>query len=366
METAFKLAKRGLGRTWPNPMVGAVVVKRRTIVGMGWHRRYGGPHAEVYALRKAGSQARGGTLYLNLEPCSHFGKTPPCAHALIRAGIRRVVCSMQDPNPKVSGRGFRLLRRAGIRVEVGLMREEARQLNEVFIKRILTGLPFVVNKAALSADGKIACAGGVSKWISSRTARKYAHHLRALADAIIVGAGTVRTDDPRLTRRLAAEVKPAKTLRVILLGKEPLSTRAAVFQPERRYRTVIACGKLWPLGKRPNGAQVLHFPGKQGRVDVKRLLRWLGQEGVNYVLVEGGAETHASFLGSQPHSGAIYSDQIQFIYAPKLIGGSASPGPIGGKGAATPGKAIVLQDWQWKPLGGDMLLIARPKAAEKG
>jgi diaminohydroxyphosphoribosylaminopyrimidine deaminase / 5-amino-6-(5-phosphoribosylamino)uracil reductase len=360
MQMSLELARRGLGRTWPNPMVGAVVVKNHKVVGMGWHRRYGGPHAEVFALRQAGKQAKGGTLYLNLEPCSHFGKTPPCAQALIRAGISKVVCSMQDPNPKVSGRGFRQLRKAGVRVEVGLMRLEARQLNAVFIKRIITGLPFVVNKAALSADGKIACASGASRWISSLSARRYTHGLRALADATIVGMGTVCSDNPRLTPRLSKKIPGKKLLRVVLAGKRPMPTHAILLKPVSSCQTVIASAQPLNISKLPKAIKIMHFPGRNGRVDLKGLLQWLGREGVNYVLVEGGAETHADFLGCRRPGDKILSDQIQFIYAPKIIGGNASPGPVGGVGVSDPRNALILKDCQWRALGPDMLLIAKP------
>lgn len=360
MDMALDLAERGMGRTWPNPMVGAVLVKNGKVVGTGWHRRCGGPHAEVFALRQAGSNAKGATLYVNLEPCSHFGKTPPCALALSAAGIKRVVCSMRDPNPIVSGRGFELLRQSGIRVETGLLGEKARRVNAVFIKRITTGMPFVVNKAALSVDGRIACSTGASRWISSLPARKYAHRLRVLADAVIVGMGTVRRDNPRLTPRLTSRIPGKRLIRVVLAGEHGVPARAAVFRPVPFCRTVLVCSTDWKSRRLPSGVEVKVFPGRDGRVDLKRLVQWLGEEGASYVLVEGGAETHAGFLGLQNPGDALLSDQIQFIYAPKIIGGRESPGPVSGKGVEKPTEAIQLIDCQWRALGPDMLLSATP------
>ncbi|MEW6515668.1 MAG: bifunctional diaminohydroxyphosphoribosylaminopyrimidine deaminase/5-amino-6-(5-phosphoribosylamino)uracil reductase RibD [candidate division FCPU426 bacterium] len=358
---AIDLARRGWGRTWPNPMVGAVVVKDGYILGQGWHRRWGGPHAEVYALRQAGRRAKDATLYLNLEPCSHFGKTPPCALAVIQARIKRVVCSMQDPNPKVSGKGFRLLRQAGIRVDVGLMKREAARLNEVFCKRITTGYPFVVNKAAISADGKIACANGESRWITGLTSRRYAHTLRALADAIVVGMGTVWEDDPRLTRRLSPAIPGRKLMRIILAGRRPVPADAAVLKKKSSCRTVVISAKRIHSDKLPKHVEVWHLPGRNGQADLKGMLRRLGEEGASYVLVEGGAEVHAGFLGCQHPGDEVLSDQVQFIYSPKIIGGRTSLGPVGGAGVENPAQAIALEKGEWRPLGQDRLFLAYPR-----
>jgi len=365
MQKALSLAQKGLGTTWPNPMVGAVLVKSGRLLGEGWHRQYGGPHAEVFALRKAGSAAKGATLYLNLEPCSHYGQTPPCASAVIRAGVKRVVAAMRDPNPKVSGRGFALLRRAGIKVEVGLMKAEAQVLNEVFLKRIQTGLPFVVCKAALSLDGKIACHSGESKWISGLPARRFAHYQRSLADAVIVGGGTLSQDDPELTVRLVKPFPGRRPIRIVLEGKRRINPGPKLLKADPLSRIVIATANARRKGRSEYGfPEIWHLPGKSGRVDLKALLERLGREGASYVLVEGGAETHAAFLGLDQTRGEVLADRIYFIYAPLVIGGRKAPGGVGGGGANSPARAVRLRDWVWEPLGNDMLVKATPYLSE--
>jgi len=362
MEMALALAEKGLGRTWPNPMVGAVIVKNGKIIGKGWHHYYGGPHAEINALRQAGAKAAGATLYLNLEPCSHFGQTPPCAQALIQAGIRRVLCAMKDPNPKVSGKGFAWLRKSGVRVEVGLLAKAAKKLNRVFIKRITTGLPFVVNKVALSLDGKIACANGASRWISSLPARQYAHRLRALSDAIIVGMGTVLADDPELNVRLAPLSTRKQPLRVLVEGRRKTPVTLKLFETCKKQNVIIATARSASASRRyPEGVQQWTLPGKNGLVDLAALLKRLGKAGVSFVLVEGGAEIHADFLGLGDTQSKILSDEIHFILAPKIIGGQDALGPIGGRGVDHPDQAVTLEDISWRALGPDLLVKARPR-----
>jgi diaminohydroxyphosphoribosylaminopyrimidine deaminase/5-amino-6-(5-phosphoribosylamino)uracil reductase len=344
-------------------MVGAVVVKQGKVIGTGWHRRAGGAHAEVLALRQAGAAARGATLYLNLEPCSHQGRTPPCAPQVVLAGITRVVAAMQDPNPKVSGRGFAVLKRAGVQVEVGLLRAEARALNEVFIKRITTGLPFVLAKAALTLDGKIACANGESRWITGLPARRYAHQLRALADAVIVGAGTLRQDDPALTVRLAKSLRAGRPWRIVLEGRRPVANQARFFrQTGLGVKTVLATPRAGRGRTLPKGVELWHLPGPSGRVDVGALLRKLGEAQCSLVLVEGGAEVHAAFLGLGSQPGINWVDRLHFIYAPKLFGGSRAPGAIGGAGVSHPDQALRLENIGWETLGPDILLKATPVA----
>jgi diaminohydroxyphosphoribosylaminopyrimidine deaminase/5-amino-6-(5-phosphoribosylamino)uracil reductase len=362
MTMVLDLAQKGYGRTWPNPMVGAVVVQKgRKVVGAGRHYRPGGPHAEIHALRQAGRRAHGATLYVNLEPCAHQGRTPPCAPAIIQAGIKRVVAAMKDPNPEVSGRGFRRLRRAGIKVEVGLLAGDAGRLNEVFIKRITTGRPFVVCKAALSLDGKIACVGGASRWISGPDARKHAHQLRALADAIIVGGRTAIKDDPELSVRLAPGVASRCPIRIILEGHDKIPADLKIFKTAEIQRVVIANGTKQPPVRKPgNQVEVWHLPGRQGRVDLEELLLRLGQAGANFVLVEGGSEVHAAFLGLGSPGRRILADRIEFILAPKLIGGRQAVGVVGGLGVEHPDRAVLLKDVSWKPLGRDMLVTATP------
>ncbi len=359
MTLALRLARKGLGRTWPNPMVGAVVVKRGNIVGAGWHKQYGGPHAEVNALKQAGRRAKEATLYLNLEPCSHHGKTPPCAEAVIRAGVARVVCALRDPNPKVLGQGFRRLRAAGVRVEVGLQRRAAKKLNEVFIKRVTTGLPFVVCKSALSLDGKIACVSGESRWITGQAARRYAHHLRSLSDAVIIGQGTALQDNPRLTVRHGRAGRTGKPVRVILWGRAPIPKTLAMLSKAGSWPVIIATARIFPRGSWDRrGVEIWHLPGKDGRVDLAALLRRLAERGASQVLVEGGAEVQAGFLGLTGGRGEILADQIQFIYAPKVIGGREAPGPVGGAGVSHPSQALALRQCAWRLLGADMLCVA--------
>jgi diaminohydroxyphosphoribosylaminopyrimidine deaminase / 5-amino-6-(5-phosphoribosylamino)uracil reductase len=361
MRLALNLAARAFGRTWPNPMVGAVLVRGGRILGRGWHRHYGGPHGEINALRAAGGSARGATLYINLEPCSHFGKTPPCAPALVGAGIVRVVAAMRDPNPKVSGRGFAILRRAGIKVEVGLLETEARALNEVFLKRMRTGLPFVICKAAMSLDGKIACRGGEARWISGSLARRYAHRLRAVAEAVVVGAGTLRQDNPALTVRQAKPLAPGRPWRVVLEGKKSLSSRARLFRDAARQPVIIATTRTrpHPLAGKP-GVEIWTLPGQAGRVNPGALLRRLGKRGVSLVLVEGGAEIHAAFLGLDRGLGAVHADRVCFIVAPIVIGGRRAPSPVGGLGADLPAHGLRVRDLNWSLLGSDLVLQGTP------
>lgn len=361
MRLALDLAGRAWGRTWPNPMVGAVLVRGGEIVGRGWHRRCGGPHAEIHALREAGAGARGATCYVTLEPCSHYGKTPPCAPALIRAGVKRVVAAMQDPNPKVSGRGLKLLRAAGIKVEVGLLGKEARRLNEVFVKRIRSGLPFVICKAAMSLDGKIACGNGESRWISSLPARRFAHRLRAAAEVVIVGGGTVCRDNPALNVRLAKAAAPARPIRLVLEGKRTVAAGSQIVRTAARQPVIIATARRGrhPLAGAP-GVEVWPLPAAGGRVDVRALLRRLGERGISLILVEGGAETHAAFLGLDTGHSPVLADRIHFILAPLLLGGRRAPGPVGGLGADRPDRGIRLRGIRWEPLGPDWLMTAKP------
>jgi diaminohydroxyphosphoribosylaminopyrimidine deaminase / 5-amino-6-(5-phosphoribosylamino)uracil reductase len=361
MRLALDLARRAEGRTWPNPMVGAVVVRKGRIVGRGWHRQYGGPHAEVFALRQAGRRARGATLYVNLEPCAHFGRTPPCAPAVLRAGIARVVAAMRDPNPKVAGRGFALLRRAGVGVSVGLLGVEAARLNAPFLKRVRTGLPYVISKAALTLDGRIASRTGASRWITSPAARRYAHRLRAQAEVVIVGGGTVIQDDPALTVRGARPLAPGRPKRLVLAGNRPLPDPARMLRDAVRQPVIVATtrtGRL-PWEGRP-GVEVWRLPGADGRVRIGALLRRLEREGVTMVLVEGGAETQAAFLGLDRPGGRVWADQVQWIVAPMVMGGREAKGVVGGLGADRPAAALRLREAVWSDLGPDRLVVAIP------
>jgi diaminohydroxyphosphoribosylaminopyrimidine deaminase/5-amino-6-(5-phosphoribosylamino)uracil reductase len=313
MRMALGLALKGAGRTSPNPMVGAVLVRGRSVVATGYHLRAGGAHAEIVALKRAGARARGAILYLNLEPCNHFGRTPPCADAVIRAGVKRVVVGLADPNPVVSGRGIRKLRQAGIQVEVGLLREECRRLNEAFCKYITRRLPFVILKLAASLDGKIATSTGDSRWITGKPARRHVHDLRNQVDAVLVGAGTVIADDPQLTCRIPGGRNP---LRVVVDGRLSIPATARLLREPGK--TIVVTGPRAPLRKvraiERSGAEVWRFPLRGGAVPFASLLRELGKRGIVSVMIEGGAVTAARALREK------VVDKFCFLYAPKIIG----------------------------------------------
>ena len=357
MRIALKLARRGIGATSPNPMVGALIVRNDQIVGRGYHPMAGEPHAEVFALRRAGELARGATLYVTLEPCCHYGRTPPCTDAIIKAGIARVVCSMEDPNPLVCGKGFQRLREAGIEVTLGVLEEDARKLNEVFIKYVRTRLPFVTIKAAMSIDGKIATYTGDSRWITGEKARRYAHILRAHHDAIMVGIGTVLADNPRLTVRLQpGQMRaPRNPVRVIVdtHARIPLDANLLVENPGD---TIIATTSFAPSEKLESlkdlGAKVIVTDPKEGRVDIKEVLIELGRQGITSVLVEGGGSLNASLLGE----GLV--DKVLVFIAPKIIGGKDAITWVEGTGARTIGGCATLSISRVRRFRGDILLEA--------
>ncbi|MBE3599055.1 MAG: bifunctional diaminohydroxyphosphoribosylaminopyrimidine deaminase/5-amino-6-(5-phosphoribosylamino)uracil reductase RibD [Limnochordaceae bacterium] len=362
---ALALAARGVGTTHPNPAVGAVLVRDGSVVGEGYHRKAGGPHAEVVALRQAGPMAEGATLYVTLEPCAHWGRTPPCADALIAAGVRRVVACTVDPNPKVLGRGFEKLRAAGVDVRLagepwGL---KARKLNAAYEKYITTGLPFVTLKVAMSLDGKIATASGESQWITGERARALGRRLRARHDAVMVGIGTALADDPLLTvRDIRGKPAPRQPLRVVVdsAGRLPPSARL-VRSASPEAPVVVAVTDRAPgervTALRSAGLQVQAFPRDgTGRVDLRSLLQWLASaREVTGVLVEGGATLHGAFL----ESGLV--DALEVFVAPKLLGGASAVPAIGGRGASRIGEAWQVARWRWRaipnPSGPPDLLI---------
>lgn len=348
MKTALSLARKGMEGASPNPMVGAVVVKNGRVVGKGYHKRYGEAHAEVNALNDAGKAANGGTLYLNLEPCCHFGKTPPCTDAVIKAGIKRVVAGMTDPNPKVSGKGFEILKRGGIQVDVGVLEEECGRLNEAFIKRITTGRPFVILKVAASLDGKTATKNKESKWITSEASRLYVHMIRKRVDAIMTGIGTVLADDPILMPR-AGKLKKTP-LRVVVDSKLRVPASAQVVGKNTLFVvTEKASGKRVDFLK-TQGAEVEVFKPRGERVDMALVMKHLGKRGINSVMVEAGPELSASLL----MEGLV--DKVLFFYAPKIIGGVEAPGIVGGAGIEKLSDAISLKDIKIKRFGADILV----------
>jgi diaminohydroxyphosphoribosylaminopyrimidine deaminase/5-amino-6-(5-phosphoribosylamino)uracil reductase len=371
MQAALRLARRGLGATSPNPMVGAVLVKGGKIIGRGWHRRAGLPHAEIEALRdaqKRGHNPRGATLCVTLEPCCTHGRTPPCTDAIIAAGIKRVVIGAADPNPKHSGRAFKILQRAGIEVAHGILAGECARLNESFNHWIVRRTPFVTVKAAMTLDGKIATASGESKWITSEKARAHGMKLRRGSDAILAGINTILVDDPSLTARMIqspkSKVQSHKPLRRIILdsmARTPLG--AKVVCDEFAALTTIFVGKHAPknrvaaLAKRVN---VVIAPAKNPQsairnpqLDLRWLLKKLGAENVTSLLVEGGGEVNASFL-----IGGL-AQRVAFFYAPKILGGRDSRKAVAGGGAKSLREVIQLREVEWKRLGPDLLLTAK-------
>jgi len=353
LRAALKLAARGKGRTSPNPPVGAVVVQGGAIVGRGWHRGCGLPHAEVEALREAGEAARGATLYVTLEPCNHVGKTPPCTEAILAAGLNRVVFGQRDPNPRVEGAGAARLAAAGVEV-AQVLQAECERFNEAWTKWVATGRPFGVLKGAASLDGRIAAAGGDSKWISSEASRRFAHRLRAECDAILVGVGTALADDPQLTCRTERGRDP---LRVVVDSNLRLPATAKMLSCPGR--TLLACLEGAPAERRARltaaGAEVLPLPADSaGRVSLPALLDVLGRRGVVSLLIEGGSEMNAAMLAA----GLV--DKLFIFLAPRLIGGRAAPGLVGGPGVARVADGLSLRFERVRRVGPDLLIEAYP------
>lgn len=356
MQLALDLAASAKGKTNPNPLVGAVVVKDGTIVGTGLHRKAGEPHAEVHAFRMAGEHAKDATLYVTLEPCSHFGKTPPCANLVKESGVKRVVVAMEDPNPSVAGRGIQLLREAGIEVEIGLLENQARRLNERFIHNMVTSRPYVISKFAMTLDGKIATYNGHSQWITGADARKDVHELRNEVDAILVGIGTVLKDNPALTTRLT-DREGKNPIRVIVDRQLRTPLDAQVLQTDIA-RTIIVTAQ----GQQENakafkhtGAEFIYVPLVDGMLDLHRMLEELYKLNITDLLVEGGGEINASFL----RLGLI---QKYFVYvAPKLLGGRHSITPFTGADVETIDAAVLLDFAEFDKIGDDLRITAYPK-----
>lgn len=360
MRRALALAARGAGRVEPNPMVGAVLVRDGRVIGEGFHRRFGGAHAEVAALQSVGGSARGATCFVTLEPCCHFGKTPPCVDALLAAGVARVVAAIRDPNPRVAGGGFRRLRAAGVRVDVGLLADEAAELCAPFLKLQRAGRPWVILKWAQSLDGKIATRSGESRWISSPEARRAVHALRGRVDAIVVGHGTLRADDPLLTCRDAPQRRVAA--RVILDTRARTPIDATVVRTARRVPTVIATAAAdAPNARRLEkaGCELLSLPTRGGRLELPTLLDRLGQKQWTNVLFEGGSE----LLGGLVDAGL--ADEAWVFVAPRLIGGAAAPGPLGGVGPATMAALPAVRVVAERRVGPDRLVRLRFGVAER-
>jgi len=353
MARALALAARGLGRTFPNPPVGAVFVRGGRIVGEGFHRRAGLPHAEVEALRRARARARGATLYVTLEPCTHFGRTPPCVDALLPLGLRRVVVAMADPDPRVRGRGIARLRRAGVEVVVGPGAAEAGRLVAGYVSRIRRGRPLVTLKLATTLDGRIAAAGGDARWITGPAARRLAHGLRDVSDAVLVGAGTVRADDPRLTCRLPGGRDP---IRVVLAGRRlALPPRARVLRGHGAPTWIVAPAGAPPsrvAALRRRGVEVILLPARGERVPFGRVVRALGARGLTSVLVEGGADVAAAAIRAR----AV--DRLVLFVAPRLLGGDGVPA-IGALGRRRAAQAVPVHGVAVARIGQDLVLEGR-------
>lgn len=356
MQLALDLAASAKGKTNPNPLVGAVIVKDGSIVGTGLHRKAGEPHAEVHAFRMAGEHAKDATLYVTLEPCSHFGKTPPCANLVKESGVKRVIVAMQDPNPSVAGRGIQLLRDAGIDVEVGILEAQARRLNERFIHNMLTSRPFVISKFAMTLDGKIATYSGHSQWITGEEARRNVHELRDEVDAILVGVGTVLKDNPALTTRLQ-ERTGKNPIRIVLDRELRTPLDAQIVQTDEAKTIIVTAeGQQQRASAFENlGVELLYVPVMDHKLDLHVMLDELYKRGITDLLVEGGGEVNASFL----RHGLI---QKFLVYvAPKMLGGRNSITPFKGDDVETIDAALLLQFAEVDKIGEDLRITAYPK-----
>lgn len=353
MTLAVSLAKKGAGKTSPNPAVGAVLVKDGRIIAADYHKKAGLPHAEALVIKKAGAKSRGATLYCTLEPCTHYGKTPPCADALIKSGVKRAVFAMKDPNPVNYGKGIAELKRAGIKTECGLMESEAGYLNRPFIKFMKRRLPYVTVKIAESLDGKIADSKGNSKWVTSGESRKFAHRLRAQNDAVMVGIKTLLKDDPLLTNRYCRAINK-QPLRVILDSRLQTPPASKILKNGKNCGAVLIAAAKGASAKRKSalekkGAKVVLLPEKNGRVKLISLLKYLGGIGAMSVLCEGGGELISSLIREH------LADEVYFFVSPKIIGGRLSPTSC--EGPSTDIKdSVKIKNIKVEKIGPDILI----------
>lgn len=353
MKGAIELAKKGAGYTSPNPLVGAVIVKNHRVIAEGFHEYYGGPHAEINAFKNAKEDFKGATMYVTLEPCSHYGKTPPCANAIVEKKISKVVVGMMDPNPLVAGRGIKILRENGIEVVSGVLEDEIKKMNEIFIKYITTRLPFCILKTAMTLDGKIATSLGDSKWITNEKSREYVHELRHRVASIMVGIGTVLADNPKLNARLYnKEGKDPIRIIVDTTAKIPLDSN--VLNLNSKAKTIIATTEKADKEKlksiKAKGAEIIVTPLRDNKVDLNYLMKSLGEHGIDSVLIEGGSSLNFSSLEQ-----GIVDKVISFI-APKIIGGVNSKTPVGGEGIKYIKDAILLEDIQISKFNEDIMV----------
>lgn len=358
MTLALRLAAKGRGKTSPNPMVGALVVKNGRIVGRGYHQGPGQPHAEILALKQAGLRAKGATLYVTLEPCCHLLKrTPPCVPAVVQSGVRQVVVAMTDPNPMVKGRGITALRRVGITVTTGIAQEEAAQLNRAYLHWVTTGRPYVILKAGMTLDGKVATAKGESRWITGPRARQDAHRFRSQVDAVVVGVGTILHDDPALTARLSdrpLKLAPRQPLRVVLDSRLRTPPASTVCAKQDRAKTLIVTTRRASRSRRrpfeQAGVEILSLSTKNGRVSLPALMTMLGKRGVTSALIEGGSTVNAAALREK------LVNHVLLYLAPTLMGGQDAKAMIGDRGPKRLDQALPLRHVTVRRIGKDLVV----------
>ncbi len=355
MQLAYELAKKGCGGVNPNPLVGAVIVKGDRIIGEGYHEIFGGPHAEVNAFRSANESVEGATMYVTLEPCSHYGKTSPCAQAIIDNKIARVVIGMLDPNPLVSGRGVKLLKEHGIEVESDFLSAELAQMNRVFLKFIQSKKPYVIMKTAMTLDGKIASRTGDSRWVSNEQSRANVHELRNELMGIMVGVDTVIADDPILTTRLVGDKKGRNPIRIVVdsMARIPLDSKILNTTIEAKTIVVVTSSANKERLKQIDtlGNEVVVVGEKKGRIDLSLLMSILGEKGIDGILLEGGATLNYAALESQ------IVDEVHAYIAPKIIGGTDAKTPVGGRGIEMMKDAVNLQNIRFENIANDILVI---------
>jgi diaminohydroxyphosphoribosylaminopyrimidine deaminase/5-amino-6-(5-phosphoribosylamino)uracil reductase len=353
MKVAIAQARKAVGKVSPNPMVGAVVVKKGEILGRGYHHQAGSPHAEINALRKAGKKTKNADLYVNLEPCCHYGRTPPCVNAIIDSGVKKVIIGIRDPNPLVSGKGISRLNAAGIITHVGVLEEECTALNEIYIKYITKKIPFTILKIAATLDGRIATRSGDSRGITGQQSLRVVHALRSQSDAIMAGIGTVQADNPLLTTRLHGK-RGKDPIRVIVDSSLKVSPRAKVFNPHSQAGVIIATTKNASERKKKQldkaGAKVLTIDSENGRVGLKKLMIALGKLEISSLLIEGGTRLATAAL----EDGIV--DKIVFFYAPKILGGRLAPGITAGEGVEHINRALKVSDLKVRRCGEDILV----------
>lgn len=351
MKRALELAIKGVGMVNPNPMVGAVIVKDNKVIGEGFHEKYGHAHAERNAVKNAVEDIEGATVYVTLEPCAHYGKTPPCVDLLIEKKVRKVVIGMLDPNPLVAGKSIKKLKENNIEVKVGVKEKECRKLNEVFIKYITTKKPFVIMKAGISIDGKIATSGGESKWITSERSRLHSHELRNRMSGIMVGINTVLSDDPSLTYR--GEHKGKDPLRIIIDStlKVPFESKVIKYN---NNNTIVACVENTDLIKKEKlekmGVKIIETKSKKGKVDLQEVVEKLGKEKIDSILLEGGGTLNFSAL----KEGIV--DKVRFYIAPKIIGGENSKNSVSGQGFYNLDDCVNLKDMSYEQMGNEIVV----------